>query len=268
VPQNHDVPELVEVEIYRRTAERVVGRPIVSVEADDGWFLKRGTTAEGLGAALVGRCFGTPTRIGKLLLLPVGDSVLGLRFGMTGRLVVDGEAGIDELLYSSHRPDPAFVRFAVRFADGGSLLISDPRRLGGVELDPDEGLLGPDATSLTRAQLASVLAGGSGTLKARLMDQSRLAGVGNLIADEVLWRAGLDPVRPADSLTSAQVTKLARVLVSTIADLQERGGSHLGDLMPGRSRDGCCPRCGRGLDRRTIGGRTTYSCPKHQPPVG
>lgn len=265
--QNHDVPELVEVEIYRRTAERAVGRLIVAVDAADAWFLKRGTTAEALQAALVGRCFGAPTRVGKLLLLPVGASVLGLRFGMTGRLVVDGGAAIEELLYWGAQDDPRHVRFAVHFEDGGSLAISDPRRLGGVELDPEDGLLGPDAASITRAQLGVALAGGSGPLKARLMDQSKVAGVGNLIADEVLWRAGLDPLRPADSMTSAQVTKLARVLVATIAELQERGGSHLGDLMVARVRGGQCPRCGRALDRRTIGGRTTYSCPKHQPPM-
>ena len=184
---------------------------------------------------------------------------------MTGRLEVDGEAAIDQLLYWGPQDDARHVRFAVNFDDGGSLAISDPRRLGGVELEPEVGLLGPDATSLTRLQLDTALTGATGPLKARLMDQSKLAGVGNLIADEVLWRAGLDPFRPAGSLSGAQVTKLARVLVSTIADLQQRGGSHLGDLMVARVRGGRCPTCGRELDRRTIGGRTTYSCPRHQP---
>jgi formamidopyrimidine-DNA glycosylase len=96
------------------------------------------------------------------------------------------------------------------------------------------------------------------------MDQARLAGVGNLICDETLWRAGLDPARPAASLTPAEVTRLHKHLRATIALLTERGGSHTGDLQQQRTRDGRCPRCHRPLDRRTIGGRTTYSCPRHQ----
>ena len=72
-----------------------------------------------------------------------GRPTLGLRFGMTGRLLVDGRAGIDELVYGSVRDEPAWDRFALHFADGGSLVVRDPRRLGGVELDPSVDLLGP-----------------------------------------------------------------------------------------------------------------------------
>src|SRR5205085_10121976 len=118
-------------------------------------------------------------------------------FGMSGRLLVDGTAGVEELLYSSNRALEAWDRFAIRFVNGGDLRMRDPRRLGGVELDPDESRLGPDALSLTPKQLATALNGSTAPLKARLLDQARVAGVGNLIADEALWRAGLDPARPA-----------------------------------------------------------------------
>ncbi len=264
------VPELVEVEIYRRVAERALHRVVRAVDAHDTWFLKHGTTAEELTHALTGNVFTSASRRGKLLMLAIGGadeaSMLGLRFGMTGRLVVDNTSAIDELLYSSHRQDPGYVRFGVEFSDGGSLAISDPRRLGGVELNPAHEALGPDAATITRRQLSDALSASDAPLKARLMDQSHIAGVGNLIADEVLWRAGLDPQRRAASLSPAQITRLAHTLVSTIEDLQARGGSHLGDLMPARARDGRCPKCGRALLRRTIGGRTTYSCPRHQRP--
>ena len=263
------VPELVEVEIYRQVAERALHRVVHSVDAHDSWFLKHGTTAEDLGHSLIGNVFTGALRRGKLLTLAIGGAgdaaTLGLRFGMTGRLVVDNTSAIEELLYSSHRSDPGYVRFAVGFSDGGSLAISDPRRLGGVELNPVLEVLGPDAATITRRELQDVLGASDAPLKARLMDQSQIAGVGNLIADEVLWRAGLDPLRAAGSLSAAQVTRLASTVVSTIVDLQTRGGSHLGDLMPARARDGRCPKCGRPLLRRTIGGRTTYSCPRHQP---
>jgi len=142
--------------------------------------------------------------------------------------------------------------------------MRDPRRLGGVELDPDEDRLGPDASTVGPAALRAALAGGTTALKARLLDQSRLAGVGNLIADETLWRAGLDPSRPAGGLDDREIRRLSRALRRTVDDLIERGGSHTGDLLPARVRGGCCPRDGALLRRATIGGRTTWWCPQHQ----
>ena len=103
---------------------------------------------------------------------------------------------MDRLLYAPAGDETRHDRFTVRFADGGWLAMRDARRLGAVELDPDEDRLGPDALTATPADLRGALAGSAVALKARLLDQSRLAGVGNLIADEVLWRAGLAPARP------------------------------------------------------------------------
>ena len=114
------------------------------------------------------------------------------------------------------------------------------------------------------AGLGRALAGSSAPLKACLLDQSRVAGIGNLIADEVLWRAGLSPLRPAASLTPAEVRRLHRHLGGTLADLTGRGGSHLGDLMDERHRGGVCPKDGNPLSRSTVGGRTTWWCPTHQ----
>lgn len=264
--ENGRMPELPEVEAYRRLAEGVVGRTVAEVVAPDDWFLKRGVTAAALSEVLVGRRFSAVRRIGKLLLLDTdaGGPVLGLRFGMSGRLVVDGTAGVDHLVYASDRELDAWDRFAVRFAGTGDLRVRDPRRLGGVELDPDEGRLGPDALTVTPAALKRALAGSTAPVKARLMDQARLAGVGNLAADEALWRAGVDPARPAWTLSGADLRRLHRHLTATLRDLIQRGGSHTGDLMPERRPDGVCPKDGAPLLRRTVGGRTTYSCPRHQ----
>lgn len=260
------MPELPEVEVYRRLAEGSLFRRVAAVDAPDAWYLKRGATAESVSAALVGRTFVAARRTGKLLVLDVssGGPTLGLRFGMSGRLIVDGVAGVDDLLYSSNRELSAWDRFAVRFDDGGSLRMRDPRRLGGVELDVDETRLGPDALTVSVAALRGALDGSHAPLKARLMDQARLAGVGNLIADEALWRAGLDPARAAGSLSAAEVRRLQRHLVGTIADFLANGGSHTGDLLPHRVPGGTCPRDGTPLVRRTVGGRTTWSCPAHQ----
>ena len=194
---------------------------------------------------------------------PVGPT-LGLRFGMTGRLLVDGRAGVDQLLYSSLREEERWDRLIVRFEDGGDMRMRDPRRLGGVELEPDEARLGPDARSLTLGQLRAALARSAAPVKARLMDQGRLAGAGNLITDEALWRAGLAPVRPAGSLSAAELRRLHRGLRSTIEDLMTKGGSHTGKLLPERRPGGRCPRDGAELVRATVGGRTTWWCPRHQ----
>jgi len=257
---------MLEVEAYRQLAHRALDRPIVRVDAPDAWFLKGGIGPSDVIDALTGRQFGADRRIGKLLLLDVVDGpTLGVRFGMTGRLLVDGDAAIDRLEYSSDRNDPAWDRFGLTFADGGRFVVRDPRRLGAIELDPDESRLGPDAGSITTGQLAVVLGDSEAPLKARLLDQARIAGLGNLLVDEILWRAGLDPARPARSITPVERRRLRRRIVSTVAELGERGGSHTGDLQVMRSRDGVCPRDGAPLQRRTVGGRTTYSCPVHQP---
>src|SRR4051812_37732652 len=103
------MPELPEVEAYRRLAEeRALGRRITAVHAPDAWFLKRGLDATTVAEVLSGRSFTAARRIGKLLLLDLSGppaTVLGLRFGMTGRLVVDGVAGVDQLIYSSVREE-------------------------------------------------------------------------------------------------------------------------------------------------------------------
>jgi formamidopyrimidine-DNA glycosylase len=260
------VPELAEVDAYRRLATRALGRRVAEVLAPDAWYLRGGLDAASLTAALVGRRFVDARRIGKLLLLDTDGEgpVLGLRFGMTGRLLVDGTAGVDQLLYSSDQDLERWDRFGVRFADGGDLRIRDPRRLGGVELAPVEDRLGPDALAVTADDLGLALARSQAPLKARLLDQARLAGVGNLAADEILWRAGLDPGRPAATLSPKEVTRLHEHLVGTLTDFISRGGSHTGELQSERHPGGMCPSDGTPLVRRTVGGRTTWSCPKHQ----
>jgi formamidopyrimidine-DNA glycosylase len=183
---------------------------------------------------------------------------------MTGRLLVDGSGPIEKLEYSSARHEPTWTRFRLRFAEGGTLELVDPRRLGGVTLDPHLDHLGTDALAVRERHLGERLAASRAPLKAWLLDQSHLAGLGNLLVDEILWRAGLDPARPASSLDSQDVRQLHRTVGRTTRLLMERGGSHTGDLQIARVRGATCPRDGAPLQRRTIGGRTTYSCPAHQ----
>jgi len=144
------------------------------------------------------------------------------------------------------------------------MYLRDPRRLGAVELDPDEDRLGPDAFALTLEQLRVMCAKSRAPIKAMLMDQSRIAGLGNLLCDEALWRAGIDPTRIASTLDADETRRLHRAIRDTLRILGRRGGSHTGDLTSQREPGAHCPRDGAPLQRRTVGGRTTYSCPLHQ----
>lgn len=259
------MPEGVEIEFYRRAAEATIGRRIAAVDAPDAWFLKDGTTAEAVTAACVGQAVVAARRRGKLLILDLDSGErLGLRFGMTGRLVVDGNAAIAYLEYTTKRNDPKWIRFGLVFDDGGYLVVNDPRRLGGVILDPDEDALGPDVFDIGLDTFRSRVLVGDVAVKARLLDQRRIAGVGNLICDETLWRSGIDPARSAGSLSEDESSQLLTSLRGVLTDFLADGGSHTGRLHAARVRGGRCPLDGEPLLRREIGGRTTYSCAQHQ----
>lgn len=261
------MPELIEVEQARALIEeRALDREIAALETPDEWYLKRGLTPHALSAALLGRRLATARRRGKQMLLDIDRDgpVLGLHLGMSGRVLIDDAEAGDPLVYASNREVPLWHRFTVRFADGGRLALRDPRRLGAVELDPDEDRLGTDALDLTLRELRSLVGRSRAPVKAVLMDQARIAGLGNLLVDEVLWRAGIDPARPANTLDADEQAAAHRAIRTTLRTLLRRGGSHTGDLMPERVPGGHCPRDGTPLLRRTVGGRTTYSCPAHQ----
>ncbi len=257
------MPEMIEIEAYRRLADRVVGRTIAKVRANDSWFIKDDNTQASFTRALKGKKITGTRRIGKLLLVDTEGPVIGMRFGMTGNLVVDGIEGVEEMKYGSKRTDPAWDRFSLSFADGTRLSINDARRLGGVTLNPDESVLGPDALTVTLPQLRVILRSDA-PVKARIMDQARLAGVGNLIADETLWRTGVDPRRPAKSLDANEQKRLHKHLIKSIQELDSRGGSHTGDVIDHRIAGGRCPKDGTEMVKSTVGGRTTWWCPKHQ----
>ena len=259
------MPEILEVEAAREVlGAHALGREIARVYAPDTWFMKRGTTAAALRHALVGNQFSAARRIGKQIVLDtaIADARVGVHLGMSGRVIVDGEEAGDPLVYASNRRVAKWHRFGVHFADGGSFMLRDPRRLGAVELDPDESRLGPDALTLTFRQLDHALGTRTAPVKAVLMDQARVAGLGNLLVDEALWRAGIDPARVTASIGPEERRVLHRSIRTTLRVLGRRGGSHTGDLP--REVDVPCPRDGGALLRRTIGGRTTYSCRVHQ----
>jgi formamidopyrimidine-DNA glycosylase len=267
------VPELLEIEIYRREMADLAGRVIETVSCPDPWYVRRAGPVEHVVPALEGRLVNGLRRHGKLLLIDLGvaspeggtsSTVLGLRFGMTGRPVVDERGAVLTLEYAPAAVRDEWVRFELTFEGGGRLRMVDPRRLGGVDINPDLGALGPDAMVVTVEELA-VACRSAAAIKAVLLDQGKVAGLGNMLVDEVLWQASIDPTRPAASLTSDEVALLQRTIVDTLPELLSRGGSHLGSLSARLRRPGAqCPRDAAELMIRQVGGRTTYSCPLHQ----
>jgi formamidopyrimidine-DNA glycosylase len=260
------MPELPEAESARALIEALgLEREIVAVDDTDTYVCRPHAPGE-LADALIGHRLVSAHRQGKTLWAQTdGDGpVLGLHLGMAGRIVIDDKAAGDYVSDGGRKHLPVWDRFTLRFADGGWLALRDKRRLGRAVLNPDLSRLGPDAALVLRDDFRARVGRGEGPLKARIMDQSVIAGVGNLLADEALWRARLDPRRPAGGLDDDELDTLRREIRATTRRAIARGGVHTGDVIPHRRRDGVCPRCGADMGRATVGGRTTYWCTAEQ----
>jgi formamidopyrimidine-DNA glycosylase len=248
------VPELPEAERARQQIERALGREIVAVDDRDTYVCRPHPPGE-IAAALTGRRLTRAHRRGKFLWVETDDGPdLGLHLGMAGRIAVDEEEA-----------PRGWDRFALEFADGGRMALRDKRRLGRAVIDPDFSHVGPDAAEVSRDVFRDRVGRGTTALKARLLDQGVIAGVGNLLADETLWRARLSPLRVAGELSVEELDLLRRELRAAVRDAIRNGGVHTGRFMPARERGGVCPRDGTPLERATVGGRTTYWCPSCQP---
>ena len=125
--------------------------------------------------------------------------------------------------------------------------------------------LGPDALTITPSQFRRALERGTAPIKARLLDQEAIAGIGNLLADQILWQAKVNPATPVDDLSRTDVDRLHRAVRGAVAAAVDGGGVHTLSVVPARVRDGLCPRCGTPMSRATIATRTTYWCPRDQP---
>ena len=249
--------------MYRRGAAPVIGQTISNVVAPDDWYLK-GTDEQAVKDALIGAQVVGTDRVGKLMMLDTSTLTVGLRFGMTGRLVVDGQPVLSELEYSSKRLDPAWDRCIFEFGSGMTLAMNDPRRLGGVELSPDLSKLGPDAWKVGEEQLLRLFEKYSVSAKGLLLNQKRIAGLGNLLVDELLWRSSILPTRSANEVAAEAVRTLAAELKPMLDQLYKRGGSNCGDLFVERNPGGHCPQDGNELSHDTVGGRSTWWCAAHQ----
>jgi formamidopyrimidine-DNA glycosylase len=247
------MPELPEAERARALVEEhALRRRIVAVDDSDAYVCRPHAPGE-IEVALEGHSLTVAHRRGKMLWVETRGPILGLHLGMAGRIVIDA------------KPAPrGWDRFTLVFEDGGRLALRDKRRLSRAVLDPDLSRLGPDAAEATRAEFRDRVGHGTAPVKARLLDQATIAGVGNLLADETLWQARLDPRRLAGELSESELDGLRRALRAATRAAIRRGGVHTGDLIGERHGGGHCPRCGAELERGKVGGRTTWWCPREQ----
>lgn len=260
------MPELIEVEQYREALDVLCGETVRSVDIPDSAFVRPREAPLEVFDALVGRTLASTSRHGKLLLAHFGtkdDYVVGMRFGMTGRLLIDGVSPIETLEYASGRNDPAWDR-AILDVGGHRVAMRDQRRLGSIELDPDTRQLGVEASTLTASALSGICTRRTKAIKAVLLDQALVAGLGNLLVDETLWQAGIDPRRSAGALSGHEIDAVAAQAVATVRTLSARGGSHTGDSFELRHLDATCHRCAGSMSHDTVGGRSTWWCATHQ----
>jgi formamidopyrimidine-DNA glycosylase len=289
------MPELPEVEtVCRQLEPELEGRRIEALEVyDPRWT--RPIAPDELSAAVSGHTIAGLDRRGKYLLLGLDDGrTLVMHLRMTGNLILVAPGGeaIDpsegRRLYEGERStEERHLRARFRLEDGREVWFTDPRRFGEARL-LDEGdarayldaRLGiePLSPGFTPEALGEIAAGRTAPLKSFLLDQKGIAGIGNIYADEALFRARLHPLSPAGSMKPEHLEALRAGVVAALEAGIDGGGASIDDYRDGRGERGRmqdeflvharegepCPRCGGTIERIVVGGRSTYFCPDCQ----
>lgn len=259
------MPELADVAGFRRALEaNMTRKPVRDVDVTDPQVLRDFTAGE-LRETLCGHSFGEPDRYGKWLIAPIRgtNSSLLFHFGMTGALVWSGP---DE---QRHKHD----RVSIVVSDG-ELRYRDMRKLNGLYLardsdDVDRRLadLGPDAYEISANELRERLLRRPRQLKSALLDQGMLAGLGNLLTDEVLWQARLNPRSRTVDLAGSDLARLHPALRTVLRRSSKAGCVPAWPSWLTGHRDGSpgtCPRCGAELTKGRVNSRATVWCPNCQ----
>jgi len=284
------VPELPEVEVVRRGLEQwVAGRTVADVQIHHPRAVRR--HLEGIDAfiaSVTGRTFTAAHRRGKYLWLPLAEPdgtpsgrAMVAHLGMSGQLLVEKPSA----------PDETHLRARFIFTDGGrELRFVDQRTFGGLAVESADGEAIPDRLahiaidpldpSFDEAAFTAALRRRRTEVKRALLDQTLIGGVGNIYADEALWRARLHGGRPTDKLTRGQVADLLDGVRDVLGEALAQGGTSFDSLyvdVNGQSGyfsrflavygqgDRPCPRCGTPIRRESFMNRSSYSCPQCQP---
>jgi formamidopyrimidine-DNA glycosylase len=284
------VPELPEVEVVRRGLEQwVAGRTVAAVEVCHPRAVRRHLEgADSFVQALTGRTVTAARRRGKYLWLPLAEPdgtasgrALVAHLGMSGQLLVEKRS----------QPDEVHLRARFTFTDGGrELRFVDQRTFGGLAVEDAAGealpgrlahiAIDPLDPAFDEAAFSAALRRRHTEVKRALLDQTLIGGVGNIYADEALWRARLHGARPTDALTRPQVAALLQGVRDVLGEALAQGGTSFDSLyvdVNGQSgyfsrflavygqADRPCPRCGTAIRRESFMNRSSFSCPRCQP---
>ncbi|MGD2175794.1 MAG: DNA-formamidopyrimidine glycosylase family protein [Candidatus Brocadiaceae bacterium] len=259
------MPELPDVAMVKRYLDATgLHQEVTEVEVRDDYVLK-GVSPDRLADAARGSQFCSSTRHGKNLLVELtGGPWLRLHFGMTGNLKY----------FKRLADDPEYDRILLTFGTGYHLAYVCQRKLGRVSLaeSPEQFVseegIGPDALEIGREQFADLLIQRRGALKARLMDQHLIAGLGNIYSDEVLFRARLHPRQEVEELSRGDLRRLHAAMRKILETSLERGADARDLprtwLIHHRYHGAECPRCGDSIRRMEVNQRGCYFCPACQ----
>jgi len=262
------VPELPEVETVVRSIALLIGRRIVSAEFR-GLRVLRGGDPDRLAANLAGRRIAAIRRYGKFIVISMeGGGYLLIHLGMTGRLLLGGDAG-----KHTH---------AIFNLDEGVLLYDDSRQFGSIEWSDDfpkrVARLGPEPLEASFADFARALKARHTRIKALLLDQRFLRGIGNIYADEALFRAGIHPLATASRIGGVRPRRLFDAIHAVLTEAIAAGGSSISDYVDAQGRRGFfqfghrvyqrtgepCLTCGTPIRRLLVAQRSSHYCPRCQ----
>jgi formamidopyrimidine-DNA glycosylase len=262
------LPELPEVETVTRSIAGLVGRRILTAEFRCLRVL-RGGDPDRLAARLRGRRIAGVKRYGKFIAISLdGGGYLVIHLGMTGRLLLGGEPG-----KHTH---------AILTLSRGALLYDDSRQFGSIEFSeefPDRvARLGPEPLEVAFEDFAAALQRRKTRIKALLLDQRFVRGVGNIYADETLFRAGIHPLAAAGRLRGARARRLYEAMIQVLTEAIAAGGSSVSDYVDAEGRKGFfqfshrvyqrtgepCTACGTPVRRILVAQRSSHFCPKCQ----
>jgi formamidopyrimidine-DNA glycosylase len=274
------MPELPEVEVIRRDLEReIVGKKVKAVDADGMRSIRRHHNRKQFANRLIGKKIIGVERRGKYILAHLdGDEVLVIHLGMSGQLLRTKGGRV---------PTTKHTHVVITFTQGGQLRFVDPRTFGEMFVTESDTVekqvtelahlgIDPLENAMSWEHFGRLVADKQVRLKALLMDQKFLAGIGNIYSDEILFGAGLRWDRMSDSLSAQEVRRLYRAMVETLQEAVKYRGSSLSDMQyvdlygkPGEfqlhhkvyAREGeACRRCRHPIVRERYGGRSTFYC--------
>ena len=271
------MPELPEVETVRRGLEKLIlGKKISTIDIRYPKMIK--TDLDEFRRELPGQVIQKMGRRGKYLLFYLSDKVLISHLRMEGKY----------FYYPDQVPERKHAHVLIHFEDGGTLVYEDVRKFGTMELLAPELLeayfiskkLGPEPTvkDFDLGSFKLALKKSKKPIKSHLLDQTLVAGLGNIYVDEVLWRAKVHPSRTSNSLTAQEARKVHDETINVLGQAVEKGGSTIRTYTNAFGEDGtmqefhqvydktgqACSRCGAIIEKIQLGGRGTHFCPKCQ----